>query len=543
VGTRQRTGLAVAVVAAALAIAAGVAAAQLPLTEPAPARIAFNAGDDIYTIGADGSDRRRLTTTEGGLESVQPAWSPDGATIAFVRGVSGDRSQLWVMRPDGTEQHPYAPASPRDSYDGEPTWSPDGGSVAFVRRRVGDGKLVSALMVSGPGGAGLRTLVRVESRRFAVLGSPAWSPDGGTILYTRTKLDDESFFRSSLYAVPAEGGAPRRVASDGAHGAWSPDGGRIAFTSGRDRNGRRCGSDECIYAGELYLMNADGSGLTRLTNDPGDEHAPDWSGDGERIAFQSDRNYPDGERPELYSIRPDGSCLTWLTNGTARSAIPDWEPRTSPTDPGECGAAGREPLVETDTRAGTRAKHPVYWLGPATGDGLMVTDVYAYGREVFVDYDDCSRFDPAECPPQVGMSSDATCARNVLVGAGHDPERVTRADGGLLWLQEEEEGGTYAELYAGPTTVDVHLGERPAGAIVPNLRQLNGQSEPGRFPRAELPVRYLRRIERAAAARRKYGTARGARRLGISRRALKERASIHRRLRELGGAGRLACPR
>jgi Tol biopolymer transport system component len=538
--TRHRFPLAVAATMSALAIAAAAASAQLQLPmAPSPARIAFAAEDDIYTIAADGSDRRRLTTAERGLASGEPAWSPDGETIAFVRGLSDDRSQLWVMRPDGGEQRSYAPPAPHGAHDSQPAWAPDRGTVAFIRRRLGDERIVSALMVTGPDGSGLRTLVRVESSYLTLLAEPSWSPDGQTLLYTRTKLDEESFFRSSLYAVPAAGGTPRRLVADGGHGSWSPDGQRIAFASGRDRNGRRCGGDQCSYAGELYVMNVDGTGLARLTNDAGDEQAPDWSADGERIAFHSDRNYPDGERAELYSIRPDGTCLTWLTNGTARSIDADWQP-SGTTDPGECGATAREPLIETETGPAGRAKHPVYWLGAATDGGLLVTTVDAYGREVWIEYSDCSRFDPRDCPPPLAVSSDRSCERSILPDAGYHARDVTRVGDGLLFVQHVEMD-TFAQLYAGPTTVDIYPGEHPVGSIVGALRQANGQSEPGRFRRAELPVRFLRRIERAAAARRKYGTARAARRLGISRRALKERAAIHRRLRELGGVGRLAC--
>ena len=68
--------------------------------------------------------------------------------------------------------------------------------------------------------------------------------------------------------------------------SWSSDGGRIAFDSLRDGNG------------EIYVMNADGSGQTRLTDDPGFDGSPSWSPDGSRIAFQSFR---DGDaNPEIY---------------------------------------------------------------------------------------------------------------------------------------------------------------------------------------------------------------------------------------------------
>ena len=529
---------------AALLVAAP-ATAQVPPPESAPpARIAFVADGDVHTMNADGSDRHRLTTMGDDELRAGPVWSPNGDSIAFVRRGGGGESQeprIWVMQADGSGPRPYGPAPPKRSYDSAPAWSPDGESIAFIRHHPGENSL-SALMVSGPGGAGLRTLVRFEARSFAYLDAPDWSPDGKSIVYSRVKFTEASY-EPSLYSVPAAGGTPRRLVANGDEASWSPDGQRIAFVSLRDKNGRRCGREECSYAGELYVMDADGTARTRLTNDLGDERAPAWSADGERIAFHSDRNYPSGEHPELYSIKPDGSCLTWLTNGTAESREPDWRPGPGATDPGGCGAVAREPLIETDTSAAGRAKFPVYWLGTATGDGLMLSGLYAYGVEAVVDYSDCSRFDPADCPPSVSVSSDWSCGRHVLFGAGYQTERVTRVGGGGLLYTRTFEDEADPELYAGPTTIGIYAYDRPLEPIVAALRQLGADAQPGQFPRAELPVSFLRRIERAAAARRKYGTARAARVLKTSRGVVKERSAIHRRLTELGGAGRLACPR
>ena len=60
--------------------------------------------------------------------------------------------------------------------------------------------------------------------------------------------------------------------------SWSPDGQRIAFDSNRDGDW------------ELYVMNADGSEVRKLTQNDGSDYYPAWSPDGQRIAFQSDRD-------------------------------------------------------------------------------------------------------------------------------------------------------------------------------------------------------------------------------------------------------------
>src|SRR5882672_2828887 len=92
--------------------------------------------------------------------------------------------------------------------------------------------------------------------------------------------------------------------------AWSPDGTKIAFQSDRDGNA------------EIYVMNADGSNPVRLTNDAAYDAQPAWSPDGAKIAFTSDR---DGNT-EIYVMNADGSNPMRLTNDAADAAEPAWSP-------------------------------------------------------------------------------------------------------------------------------------------------------------------------------------------------------------------------
>ena len=89
-----------------------------------------------------------------------------------------------------------------------------------------------------------------------------------------------------------------------------PAGNRIAFVSNRDGNF------------EIYVMDADGSNQTRLTNDPGWDTMPAWSPDGSRLAFGSDR---DGNA-EIYVMDADGSNQRNLTNNPAWDGDPAWSP-------------------------------------------------------------------------------------------------------------------------------------------------------------------------------------------------------------------------
>jgi Tol biopolymer transport system component len=118
----------------------------------------------IYTIRPDGSDRRRLT--EPGYHAYDPAWSPDSSEIAFERG-----DGLWKMRADGTHLRKLA----RNA--GQPDWAPNGKHIAFVRPvERSDGSSAPALFTMRPDGS--------HVRRLAPRGAaPSWSPSGERIAF------------------------------------------------------------------------------------------------------------------------------------------------------------------------------------------------------------------------------------------------------------------------------------------------------------------------------------------------------------------------
>jgi Tol biopolymer transport system component len=146
--------------------------------------------------------------------------------------------------------------------------------------------------------------------------SPAWSPDGQKIAFSSNRDGDYN----QIYVMNADGTGQTRI-SDGLSNDrtpdWSPDGTKIVFVAGYRYTGQ---------ASRIYVMNVDGSGLTELSNTPFESGAPAWSPDGQKIAYQ----YNDGS-VELWVMNADGSGKTRLTYVSpsppyGMALYPSWSP-------------------------------------------------------------------------------------------------------------------------------------------------------------------------------------------------------------------------
>jgi Tol biopolymer transport system component len=178
---------------------------------------------EIFIMKADGSHLRQITFNA--LNDEDPAWSPDGRRIVFTRDFDPIEGQLdrdlFTMNADGTDQRNLT-SSP-GVLDQEPNWSADGRRIAFVSDRDGADFEVYTMR---PNGSSVRQLTSNDAEEFR----PNWSPDGRQITFTTDRDGD-----FEVYVMDADGTNQTNVtanpAGDDGNSAWSPDGEKIAYLS------------------------------------------------------------------------------------------------------------------------------------------------------------------------------------------------------------------------------------------------------------------------------------------------------------------------
>jgi Tol biopolymer transport system component len=240
-------------------------------------------------------------------QPVTPAAGLAGR-IAFVRSTGGHQD-IFVMNADGTGSVNLTKGQGEND---SPHWSPDGDYLVFSSLRRGRW----SVYMMDAGGKGVRLLVE----NGLVDG---WSPYGNKILFTRERngrySDSNGDF--DLWVADLTGRVIQLTHTPWAElsAAWSPDGSRIAVSISKD--GRQ----------EIYLMNADGTGLRKLTDNPaGADYLPAWSPDGLKIAFGGYR----GGNKDIYVVpvvntrhRAEGlpgTGVRRLTTGPGVDTHPTW---------------------------------------------------------------------------------------------------------------------------------------------------------------------------------------------------------------------------
>jgi dipeptidyl aminopeptidase/acylaminoacyl peptidase len=268
----------------------------------------------IYTVDPDGSSLSRLAK-----DAILPAVSPDGTKIAY-----NSFEQIWVMDADGSNKRKLPLHSSRGASYMNPTWSSDGTKLAFNINSVQTG--LPDIYTSDADGSDLTNLTKNPDGEE---WQPAFSPNGQQICFTGGA---DSYNRGGIYVMNSDGSNPTRLAGSNvdryedqyaAQGCdWSPDGTKIAYTYFPPLPPVGSSAPQNT---DVYIMNADGSRKINLTKTPAvEEFNPNWSPDGTKIAFQSNR---DGST-EVYKMNADGSNPTRLTDDLGVDGDSDWQPLT-----------------------------------------------------------------------------------------------------------------------------------------------------------------------------------------------------------------------
>ena len=367
----------------------------------------FEARTQVWRVRVDGTARRQLTRATS--DSRAPAWSPDGALVAFLaaRGDGDDApSQVYVLPVDGGEAYPL---TEHDEAVTTFRLSPDGTKLLFLardgetdederRRTERDDALVVDETFRGTHlwVQDLQTddATRLTEGSFTV-SSPDWSPDSGRIVFERRPSPAANDrWKSDIWIVDVESGETRELHQNGGSDVsprWSPDGRAIAFAANEVE------ASTTMFR-KLYLIAPEG-GVPRTLLDEFDNQftTPIWSPDGRRIFWSTGQ----GTSTRQFTVSIESGAVTVGATPTGRAGGWDlardgtrwvWV-HTTPGWPGEVYTAGRDlvdPVRLTDANAWLRdeavqlgAVETVQWQNSdgQTVEGVLTKPVgYEEGR-------------------------------------------------------------------------------------------------------------------------------------------------------------------
>jgi Tol biopolymer transport system component len=255
--------------------------------------------NQIYLMNADGSSETSLSG-DPLSQYWGPRWSPDGTRVAFVSTKDGN-PEIYVMAVEGpgSDTQPITRLTYGIWTDTAPTWSPDGQHLAFSSDRTGHFNI----WVMDADGGNQTNL----SNNTWYNDEPAWSPDGSRIAFQQIRKGQ---YKDDIMVMNADGtGVTRLTFTPGGsevEPAWSPDGSRILYTGFRSPGGM------------VYVMTADGVRLASF----GPGYDPAFSPDGTRILFTS---WAAGSG-DVWVMNADGSGRARLTDSSALDSAADWQP-------------------------------------------------------------------------------------------------------------------------------------------------------------------------------------------------------------------------
>ena len=310
-----------------LLVAVTPAGATFPGTN---GRIAFSQGpifpdggelsghSEVFTIEPSGAGLRQLTHVGDKRSAAVPDWSPDGAKIVYESNQSGPFG-IWVMNADGSGQ---TQLSGQGGFgDFYPSFSPDGAKIVYSHctEVAGLGFFSECdIDLMNADGSDKKTLL---SNGRWLNTRPEFSPDGEQIAFG----SDRGGLQGAIWVMNADGSSLRRLTKPSLRAFWpdwSPSGERILFSD-------HC----CVQRSNLYTMRPDGSGVTKITAVRSlSQNAAfgSYSPDGAKISLLYDKGCPEGNCKSFYTGSSSGGKLTRVLTEKANTLITDWGPGAPP---------------------------------------------------------------------------------------------------------------------------------------------------------------------------------------------------------------------
>ncbi|AHY45358.1 conserved repeat domain [Rubrobacter radiotolerans] len=314
-------------------------------------RIVFGRTDSgLYTIGPDEERARKLT---GGLS---PAYHASGERIAYSTG--GYLYETDTSGDPGTQRA-------LSEQDADATWRDTALSASgevFASARISGRSGASAVFKVSPGGKEQVSPGSVAGCRNFSASNPAVSPATGDLAFEGSCLTPDGGAGNESRDLDVYVGGVSLTGGSDANDyspSYSPDGERIAFVSDRDGNA------------EIYVMDADGRNVVRLTHTAADEDDPVFSPSGKRLAFIRDASGANTGphvrwSGDLYVMDADGAGETErrLTSSEASEDDPDWGVATSYTPVEHANLEVSHPRPEREPKVGERFDYEVLVENP-----------------------------------------------------------------------------------------------------------------------------------------------------------------------------------